>query len=93
MSERDCQAGDCGVQETYWQQGVGDVDEENGGPRVFLSAAEGDLLNGKHGNQSVRDLGQERLIHGPPEDHKHAPYGQRYPVLVVVEQKSIFIKW
>lgn len=74
MRKRYWQSRDYGVQETYWQQGVGDVDEEYGGPKVLLDSAESNLLHRETRNQDIRDLRQEYLTHGPSEDHEHASY-------------------
>lgn len=68
------QSRDYGVQETYWQQGVGDVHEEYGGPKVFLDSAESNLLHRETRNQDIRDPRQEYLTHGPAEDQEHASY-------------------
>lgn len=74
MRKRYWQSRDYGVQETYWQQGIGDVDEEYGGPKMFLDSAESNLLHRETRNQDVRDPRQEYLTHGPSEDHEHASY-------------------
>lgn len=74
MRKRYWQSWDYGVQETYWKQGVGDVDEEYSGPKVLLDSAESNLLHRETCNQDVRDLRQEYLTHGPSEDHEHASY-------------------
>lgn len=74
MRKRYWQSRDYGVQETYWQQGVGDVHEEYGGPKVFLDSAESNLLHRETRNQDIRDPRQEYLTHGPAEDQEHASY-------------------